>query len=631
MAAEKDHSCSVCLELFSEPKVLPCCHTFCLKCLEKTARSTRKKGEIACPQCRKTHAIPAGGFAGLLTDFIASYELEVTGVRSPQSRGAKATLICGECESGAGPVESYCSDCQNYLCQDCIHAHKRFKAYRGHKVIPIQELDAATLQSSQIQYCAIHKNEAIKLFCETCMKLICRDCTLVDHRQHSYKFAHDARKEIDKKLSSLGQSVKLKNGVFRGDLGEIKKVESAAVSYSEILKADINLFFDKLMRSLEAQRKQLLTQAEAECQKDLKQIWADKVFHQTTISQISAVFGLSEKARKCTSDVEMILTALQSIRQLSQLKETEWDASAFIRVVTSPAKFTPVGEIIATDKTGKVERISSPEFNLKVINQPTKANLGGSVSFIVSYPFLQCLVDTRSGSSIRLQSRKNSQEADLKVIVKYGKSQKKLDDKHFSIEEEVSADKMHGTSSRGNKKKNHRISMRLVCGGNHTVTFKVGDKEVENCRFVFFVHGQPQHGAQVRKGPDWQHNVPYQQQNMEQLEPIASHMYLPLQPVATITQHTAPVAAMETTSSASDVIGTVITPNHAIDYGGYAAQSVSANYYDPFTSFGASAHLLGGSAYPSSRNPNSVCVQESLGGVSYYNWGNDGAYEIELV
>ena len=602
MAAEKDHSCSVCLELFSEPKVLPCCHTFCLKCLEKTARSARKKGEIACPQCRKTHAIPAGGLAGLLTDFIAAYELEVTGVSSPQSRGAKATLICGECESGAGPVESYCSDCQNYLCQDCIHAHKRFKAYRGHKVIPIQELDAATLQSSQIQYCAIHKNEAVKLYCETCMKLICRDCTLVDHRQHSYKFAHDARKEIDEKLSSLGQSVRLKNGVFRGDLGEIKKVESAAVSYSEILKADINLFFDKLMQSLEAQRKQLLTQAEAECQKDLKQIWADKVFHQTTISQISAVFGLSEKARKCTSDVEMILTALQSVRQLSQLKETEWDASAFIRVVTSPAKFT-AGEIIATDKTGKLERVSSLEFNLEVINQPTQANLGGSVSFIVSYPFLQCLVDTRSGSSIRLQCCKYSQEADLKVIVKYGNSQKKLDDVNITILEEVlyDTDQRHGTSSRGNKKKNRGISMRLVCGGSHTVTFKVGDKEVENCKFVFFVHGQPQQGAQVRKGPDWQQQ-PQQQPPLGDPQP-AWHA-----------PPTNPFNRMGTTASTSDVIGTVVY--HPAKYR-QADGRRRSNMQRPTTGHNTDS--------------DSVCVRKSSGGASYYNWGKDGAYEIELV
>ena len=95
---ESTLTCSVCLELFSEPKILPCCHTFCLKCLEKTARysspskvprvstspvstdsdesvevsacETSSEGEITCPQCRKTHVIPEGGLTSFLTDFI---------------------------------------------------------------------------------------------------------------------------------------------------------------------------------------------------------------------------------------------------------------------------------------------------------------------------------------------------------------------------------------------------------------------------------------------------------------------------------------------------------------------------------------------------------------------------------
>ena len=66
--------------------------------------------------------------------------------------------------------------------------------------------------------------------------------------------------------------------------------------------------------------------AEAEGQKDMKQIWADKNFHETAISQMSSVFDLIDKARKCTSDVKMILTALQGIRQLTQIKEMKWDS-----------------------------------------------------------------------------------------------------------------------------------------------------------------------------------------------------------------------------------------------------------------------------------------------------------------
>ena len=65
---------------------------------------------------------------------------------------------------------------------------------------PIEKITAATLQS---YYCTAHKQEALKLYCETCMQLICRDCTLVKRRQHNYKFVEDARKQIEDELALL--------------------------------------------------------------------------------------------------------------------------------------------------------------------------------------------------------------------------------------------------------------------------------------------------------------------------------------------------------------------------------------------------------------------------------------------
>ena len=196
-------SCPVCLEVFStEPKILPCCHTYCLKCLEKIQQ---KNGEVICPQCRKSHKIPAGGLVMFLTDFIATYEIEVMYLKSSKGKRGE-TQACGECEL-SGPVECYCSDCQSYLCNECVQLHKRLKAFRGHKVVPIDNINAATLQSSQIQYCPVHKEEVLKLYCETCSKLICRDCTLVDHRQHSYKFVEDARKQVDSEMGSLKRKI----------------------------------------------------------------------------------------------------------------------------------------------------------------------------------------------------------------------------------------------------------------------------------------------------------------------------------------------------------------------------------------------------------------------------------------
>ena len=236
--AAKLHTCSVCLEVFSEPKVLPCCHTFCLKCLEKIARRAQREGKITCPQCCKTHPIPPSGMTGFLTDFIASHEIEVEQLKSP-------TAVCGECEEAKiGPVECYCCDCQSHLCLSCVHAHKTLRAYRGHKVIPIEELNVATLQSRQVQHCTTHRDESLKLFCKTCTMLVCRDCTLVGHRDHQYTFVQDARKEITDDLNILSQEVQRKLVMFQANLGEIQKVESTAAGYSEALKADVNIFSD---------------------------------------------------------------------------------------------------------------------------------------------------------------------------------------------------------------------------------------------------------------------------------------------------------------------------------------------------------------------------------------------------
>ena len=205
-----EHKCSVCLELFTEPKVLPCCHIFCLECLKKTATSEKTKGQVTCPQCRQSHQIPAGGLPKFLTDFIANYEVEVAGFASQKS---DKVTFCGECEQ-AVPVSHFCSDCQNYLCDECgVQLHKRLKTFRGHRVVPVSKVNAATLQSCQVHYCALHKGEILKLYCETCNKLVCRDCTLVEHRQHSYKFLEDARKQLEVEMTTLKTDVEKKLNV----------------------------------------------------------------------------------------------------------------------------------------------------------------------------------------------------------------------------------------------------------------------------------------------------------------------------------------------------------------------------------------------------------------------------------
>ena len=49
--------CAVCLEIYNDPKALPCQHTFCLSCIHQTLRGNT----LQCPSCKNFHKVPNGG------------------------------------------------------------------------------------------------------------------------------------------------------------------------------------------------------------------------------------------------------------------------------------------------------------------------------------------------------------------------------------------------------------------------------------------------------------------------------------------------------------------------------------------------------------------------------------------
>ena len=62
-------SCSLCLDVFNEPKKLPACdHVFCKECLEMLAKRN-VTAAVSCPECRKVSKLPDGNVKDLPTAF----------------------------------------------------------------------------------------------------------------------------------------------------------------------------------------------------------------------------------------------------------------------------------------------------------------------------------------------------------------------------------------------------------------------------------------------------------------------------------------------------------------------------------------------------------------------------------
>lgn len=127
MAAGDDASspsCPACLDTYENPKLLPCLHTFCLKCLQ---RCPVKNSTISCPVCRTSHSIPS---INGLNDFPNDLTI-------PCSSKAvdKKCQLCIEKNAAI----SQCNECQSVLCSKCVDLHKTLIPFQQHHITPINK------------------------------------------------------------------------------------------------------------------------------------------------------------------------------------------------------------------------------------------------------------------------------------------------------------------------------------------------------------------------------------------------------------------------------------------------------------------------------------------------------------
>jgi hypothetical protein len=66
---EEELRCSLCLELYTEPRSLPCGHTYCTMCLQDVYRKSNSSNWLVCPLCREKHLIEGMGILSFPKNF----------------------------------------------------------------------------------------------------------------------------------------------------------------------------------------------------------------------------------------------------------------------------------------------------------------------------------------------------------------------------------------------------------------------------------------------------------------------------------------------------------------------------------------------------------------------------------
>ena len=111
--------CSICCDEFKTPKTLPCLHSFCQKCLEMLAKTSRKR--LHCPICRtvatiKINALPTNFYLIRLQELLSAELLRSPSDDDVEYLQSKRPCVCSQCWEAAN---LYCYECSQYNCTQC--------------------------------------------------------------------------------------------------------------------------------------------------------------------------------------------------------------------------------------------------------------------------------------------------------------------------------------------------------------------------------------------------------------------------------------------------------------------------------------------------------------------------------
>ncbi|XP_065417301.1 zinc finger protein RFP-like isoform X2 [Chrysemys picta bellii] len=133
---QNEAACPICRELFKDPVVIGCGHSFCRVCITQCWEGSNTN--FTCPQCRETVQQ-----RNLRPNRQLATVLEIAkGLSFQAAKGAGRERMCGEHQE---PLKLFCEEDQTPICVVC----DRSRAHRAHTVIPIEE--AAQVCKEKIQ------------------------------------------------------------------------------------------------------------------------------------------------------------------------------------------------------------------------------------------------------------------------------------------------------------------------------------------------------------------------------------------------------------------------------------------------------------------------------------------------
>ena len=308
---KEELTCSICLKLYTDPRVLSCLHSFCQRCLE-SLRSVSYP--VRCPVCR---AGTTSGTSSLPVAFHLNNLREVYDIL--QKVFNHEQLKCDNCT--LHDAIGYCKECNKFLCESCIDTHNKWSSFTRHNFLSLEDLKSSNhlqcSQSKKVMQCPSHRKRFDR-FCdhESCQQLICHDCTIKNHKQHSHETISSSYHTHRQKLET---SLKEQSDAIRNIQISLAQREGEVKEQQKIIKERIHSLVEEVIDVLRKSEKELTSKLDTITTRKLEILSKQNKDLEAAIKDSDGCKEFVEKSLQVNSHHEVLMSFKQMKQRIEQV------------------------------------------------------------------------------------------------------------------------------------------------------------------------------------------------------------------------------------------------------------------------------------------------------------------------
>ena len=397
-------TCKKCSKPYTDPRILPCLHSFCKNCIKSLVIQGGSK--IRCSSCKTTSPLPEKGVEAIPQNVQLSYEAEVAMYEMKIKMDTPSE--CSVCSRASQPTVAFCCTCRSFLCKPCHeHHYVSRKLALNHKVLKLEEAQKREIMEELKQHipppavhCQEHTDTEVKCYCTTCKTLVCFQCTMIQHAGHKFEeiknYAKKQKNDLNHSAQSLPDAItKLDKAIANG------KAMTEKVGKRKVAVNDTNPnAFQELHKALDEREKALLAQNSEIATSKLTNLQLQMEEMASLRDEIISCCTAISEAQRCHTDAQLlsVVTVLQT--RLQEVTKKFTTMTLQLREDDTIATVVPTSTLVSEISTfGSVKKhqprdyksLSKPVMTILGLNGPYYVAIHDSGDIFVSNCYNNCV------------------------------------------------------------------------------------------------------------------------------------------------------------------------------------------------------------------------------------------------